>query len=311
MPPPLVSIVLVSYNRPQYLASAIETALAQTWPNVELIVVDNRSPASDRIAQIVARYPAARLIVHSDNRGFTGGMNAGIAFARGRYAYLTEDDIDMDPRCVASLVDYLEGHPEVGLGGPIMVNRGSGTIRCAGGHFELGGVYRMTIVGANQSLGTIGFGEPYHVTYLPGAMMMARLELLRDLRGFRDEFFMYVEDVELCARVLKRGLFIAVVPEARVFHHEPDADVAPGLEFHKVKNLSALYFMHAPLRVMPAFVLRYGVLAGLRALGGGSHRIGSHLKAWMWTIAHAPQLLAQRFRNHAGSVTSFPPVLRP
>ena len=294
---PLVSIVLVSYNRPQYLASAIETALAQTWPNVELIVVDNRSPASDRIAHIVARYPAVRAIVHSDNRGFTGGMNTGIAAARGRYVYLTEDDIEMDPRCIASLVDYLEAHAAVGLAGPIMLNRGSGTIRCAGGHFELGGVYRMTIVGANEAVTPSDVAEPYHVMYLPGATMMARLELLRDLHGFRDDFFMYVEDVELCTRVLKRGQSIVVVPQARVFHHEPDAGVAPGLEFHKMKNLSALYFMHAPLRVVPAFVLRYGVLAGVRALGGGSHRIGSHLKAWAWTIARGPRLLAERFRN--------------
>ena len=307
---PLVSIVLVSYNRPHYLASTIETALAQTWPNVELIVVDNRSPASDRIAQIVAQHPAVRLIVHSDNRGFTGGMNAGIAAARGRYVYLTEDDVEMDPPCVASLVDYLEGHAEVGLAGPIMVNLGSGTIRCAGGHFELGGVYRMTIVGANEPASTTQFAAPYQVTYLPGAMMMARLDLLRDLHGFRDEFFMYVEDVELCARVLKRGLSIAVVPRARVFHHEPEAGVASGLEFHRVKNLTALYFIHAPLRVVPAFVLRYGVVAGLRALGGGSHRMGSHLRAWAWTIAHIPRLLAERFRNHAAGAVPLPPVLR-
>jgi hypothetical protein len=304
---PLVSVVLVSYNRPHYLARAIETALAQTSPDVEVIVVDNRSPASEEIAHIVAGYPGLRLIVNSDNIGFTGGMNAGITAARGRYVYLTEDDIEMEPGCLAALMEYLDAHPDAGMAGPVMLNRGSGTIRCAGGHFELGSVYRMTIVGAGESIAGKRFTGPYTVTYLPGAMMMARLDLLRDLCGFRDEFFMYVEDVELCARVLKRGLSIAVVPQARVFHHEPESGTAPGLEFHKVKNLSALYFIHAPLRVLPAFVLRYGLLGAVHAMTGDPRRIGSHLKAWAWTLVHTPRLLAERSRDHAATVRPVAP----
>ena len=144
------------------------------------------------------------------------------------------------------------------------------------------------------------------VTFLPGATMMTRLDLLRDLHGFRDEFFMYVEDIDLCARVLRRGLTIAVVPRARVSHHLPERSVAPTLEFHKVKNLSALYLMHAPLRVLHLFVCRYGMLGAIRALASG--RVGSHLRAWAWTFWNTPRLLTERRQFHASAAPPAAPV---
>jgi GT2 family glycosyltransferase len=274
------------------LARAIETVLSQTWANVELIVVDNRSDASDEIARLVKGYPRAKLIANSDNLGFTTGMNVGIAAARGPYVYLTEDDIEMEPDCLEALVQYLALNPQAGLAGPIMLNRDDGTVRCAGGDFELAGIYRMTIRGAGTSFVPGELSDPYAVTFLPGAAMMTRLDLLQDLQGFRDEFFMYVEDVDLCARVLRRGLVIAVVPQARVHHHPPRPGVAPWLEFHKIKNLSALYLIHAPLRVLPVFLLRYGVVGGMRALARGG--IASHLRGWAWALWHMPRLLAER-----------------
>ncbi|MGH9147444.1 MAG: glycosyltransferase family 2 protein [Vicinamibacterales bacterium] len=303
---PLVSVVLLSYNRPQLLGRALETVLSQSWPNVELIVVDNRSAASDEIARLVERYPRARLLANPVNLGFTSGMNEGIAEARGQFVYLTEDDIEMEPDCLQVLVEYLAGHPDVGLAGPIMLNHHNGTVRCAGGHFELGTVYRMTIHGADAPFAASNFPEPYSVTFLPGATMMTRLDLLRDLHGFRDEFFMYVEDIDLCARVLRRGLTIAVVPRARVSHHLPEPGVAPTLEFHKVKNLSALYLMHAPLRVLPLFVFRYGMLGAIRALASG--RVGSHLRAWAWTFWNTPRLLTERRQFHASATPPAAPV---
>lgn len=289
---PLVSVVLLSHNRPRLLARAIETVLSQTWPNVELIVVDNHSEASNEIARLVEGYPGVRLIANSANLGFTTGMNVGIAAAQGPYVYLTEDDIEMERECLQVLVQYLAAHPQVGLAGPIMLNRHDGTVRCAGGDFELGGIYRMTIRGANAPFVVGDFPDPYFVTFLPGAAVMTRLDLLQDLQGFRDEFFMYVEDVDLCARVLRRGLAVAIVPRARVHHHPPTPGVPAWLEFHKVKNLSALYLMHAPLRVLPIFLFRYGVLGAVRALARG--RVGSHLRAWAWALWHTPRLLAER-----------------
>jgi glycosyltransferase involved in cell wall biosynthesis len=87
---PLVSVIIPVYNRERYLAEAIESVFAQTYPAIELIVIDDGS--SDGSAKIANRYP---LIYHfQPNAGMSAARNAGIALATGRYlAFLDSDDI--------------------------------------------------------------------------------------------------------------------------------------------------------------------------------------------------------------------------
>ena len=291
---PLVTVIVLSYDRPDLLQRAIASVLAQTYPHIEVIVVDNRSASSDRVRDVVRQFASARFVANESNLGFTGGMNKGLGEATGEYAYLTEDDIELDPRCLEEIIDYLQQHPATGLAGPIMFNRHAGTIRCAGGWFDLGAVYRMTIFGVSERRHR-AFFKPFAVAYLPGSTMCASLALWRRLGGFRDDFFMYGEDVELCARLQEQGHEIVVVPAAKVFHEEPsDAGRSSLLAFHKQKNLAATYLLHASAFVLPEFVFRYGVIGFLRALVGNRPQLGVFLKAWWWVFRNSPRLLAAR-----------------
>jgi GT2 family glycosyltransferase len=295
MAQPRVSVIVLSYDRPHLLARALESIAAQTYPVLDVVVVDNHSASSDRIQEIVRSF-GVRLIANLKNRGFTGGMNQGLSAAAGEYVYLTEDDIELAPDCVELLVDYLATHSDVALAGPIMWNRHTPTIRCAGGTFALGSIYRMQITAAGDSAAPSPL--PFETMFLPGAMIAARTATLRALGGFRSEFFMYREDVELCARVLKRGHRIAIVPAAKVFHHEPpNAADSPTVVYHKHKNLGAVYFLHAPLAVLPLYVLRYAGVDGLRRIAGNRSAFLPWLGAWMWLLWRAPMLLAERRRT--------------
>ncbi len=293
---PRVTVVVLSYDRPRLLEKALRSILAQTIAGIEVIVVDNRSASSPEIHRLVGAFPQVRLAANENNLGFTGGMNRGISEARGRFIYLTEDDVELEPECLARLVNYLEAHAEVTLAGPVMWNRQAGTIRCAGGEFDLGSVYRMRIVGAGSS--EAPQETPLSTMYLPGAAIAARTAELREIGGFRDDFFMYAEDVELCARVLKRGGRLVIVPSAKVFHHEPQPHAdSPVVAYHKFKNLGALYLLHAPLRVLPMWVVRYAGLAGFRQLLGDRSTLIPWLKAWAWLTMQAPALFAERGRT--------------
>jgi GT2 family glycosyltransferase len=291
---PRVTVVVLSYDRPALLERAIASVLAQTYPRIEIVVVDNLSASSGRIREVVGRFSSVRLITNDSNLGFTGGMNKGLSEAVGEYVYLTEDDIELDPRCLDELIGYMEQHPAVGLVGPVMYNLRARTVRCAGGHFELNAVYRMTIFGVSKDSRS-SLSEPFTVTYLPGSMMCARRALWRQLDGFRDDFFMYAEDVELCVRLFRSGLEVVVVPAAKVLHHEPPAvDGSALLDFHKQKNLAAIYFLHAPIAVLLAFVVRYGVIGFLRRLAGDRSQVRTFLRAWLWVFSNSPRLLAAR-----------------
>jgi GT2 family glycosyltransferase len=293
----MVSVVLLSYNRPAYLKDALASLLAQSYEHLEITVVDNPSPASAEIAQFVSRYPNIKLIQNSLNLGYAGGMNKGIERASGHYIYLTEDDIVVEKDCIRRLVEYLDDHPSTGLVAPIIYNKAGRTIRCAGGHFELGRVYRKKVYGAGE-IDAGQFPEPFEVTYIDGATMFARADLWKRLGGFREEFFMYVEAIEFCARVIKSGQKLEVVPQARVDHFEPPEETTPPeIEFHKLKNFFSLYLLHAPLRNLPEFVCRYAILNTLRSIFSRRGNTLSRLKALLWVLRRTPALLRERRTN--------------
>jgi GT2 family glycosyltransferase len=291
-----VTIVVLSHNRPELLEKALQSIAEQTCDGCEVLVIDNASPLSPRIRDIVHRFKDVQLIANVTNRGFTGGMNQGLAQANGEFVYLTEDDIELERECVATLVDYLRADSAVALAGPVMWNRGRPTIRCAGGSFTLGPVYQLHVTAAGDT--QLAHTQPFETMYIPGAMIAARTATLRELEGFRSDFFMYGEDVELCARVRERGWRMAIVPRARVFHHEPlNQPESPAIRFHKQKNLAALYMLHAPWRVLPEFFARYFIIDGSRRLFRNRETLPTWCAAWLFALARSPAFLFQRLRR--------------
>ncbi len=296
---PLVSIVILSYNRPGYLRKALGSILEQTYENLEIIVVDNESGLSKEVASVVGGFKGVRLIRNHRNLGYAGGMNRGLQAASGLYVYLTEDDIVLETDCILRLVEFIESRPLTGLAAPIIYNERERTILCAGGDFALSAVYQRKNFGAGE-VDTGQFQQPFDVSYIPGASVFARLEFLKQLKGFREEFFMYVEDVELCARVLKSGRKISVVPQARVYHFEPpERMVSTEIEFHKQKNFFTLYLLHAPARSLPGFICRYALWNTLRSMLARGRSTRTSLAALLWVMRKAPSLLKERYSSKA------------
>jgi GT2 family glycosyltransferase len=289
---PLVSVVILSYSRPEFLRRAIESVAEQSYPSLDILVVDNMSRKSDAIAGIVSTFPRVRLIRNDRNLGFAGGMNVGIAAAAGEYVYLTEDDVSLRPGCLSSMMSYIETHPEAGLVAPVMYNQSSGSVRSAGGTFALDSVFKLKIITERAP----GQGpQPFDVMYVPGASMLARTSLLRRLRGFRAEYFLYQEDLELCIRVLKSGRRIVMVPTAGVDHVEPPGGPASDtLEYFRMRNLFATYLLHAPARVLPAFLIRYGPIDWSRTAVRNPRRAWLMAKAWLSIATSAPRLWRDR-----------------
>jgi GT2 family glycosyltransferase len=289
---PLVSVVILSYSRPDHLRRAIESVADQSYPSLDTIVVDNKSPGSDAIARIVSASPRVRFIANDENLGFAGGMNVGIAAASGEYVYLTEDDVLLRPGCLSAMVDYVERHPDAGLVAPVMYDQSSGSVRSAGGRFALEPVFNLTIITER----TAGQGpQPFDVMYVPGASILARTSLLKSVNGFRDDYFLYQEDLELCIRMMKAGYRVVTVPAAGVDHIDPPPGPASNMvEYFRIRNLFRTYVLHAPARVLPGFFLRYGVIDFSRTVIQNPGRARLIAKAWLSVAASLPRLLRER-----------------
>ncbi len=110
---PKVSIVIPVYNDETYVADAIESALAQEYSDIEVIVVDDGS--TDRTPDILKRYEGKIAVVTQENQGAGGSRNTGIRASRGEYlSFLDSDDLFM-PEKSGIQAELLDKHPEVGL----------------------------------------------------------------------------------------------------------------------------------------------------------------------------------------------------
>jgi len=113
---PAVSVVLPVYNCPNYVGEAIESILAQTLDDIELIIVDDGS--TDRTPEVVRQYTDPRIrVVTQANQGAAGAANRGIELSRGRYiARQDQDDVSFPPR-LARQAAFLDAHPDCALVG--------------------------------------------------------------------------------------------------------------------------------------------------------------------------------------------------
>lgn len=111
--PPLISVVVPSYNCAQYLGQALSSALDQDYPNKEIIVVDDGS-TDDSIA-ILAGFGERIRVIKQPNSGVAVARNTGLRAARGDYiAFLDADDLWLPGKLTAQAT-YLDRHPDVGM----------------------------------------------------------------------------------------------------------------------------------------------------------------------------------------------------
>lgn len=119
MPNPLISVIVPTYNRADYIAEAVESALAQTYAPLELIVVDDGS--TDNTPVVLATYVDRLAYIRQENRGIGAARNAGVARSAGEFvAFLDDDDrwlpdklrLQMEAFREAPDLDAVYGHAE-------------------------------------------------------------------------------------------------------------------------------------------------------------------------------------------------------
>lgn len=113
---PVISVILPTYNGPKYIAEAVESILAQTFGDLELIIIDDGS--TDETPDVVRRYTDRRIRLYTQpNMGLAGTLNRGIALASGKYIARQDQDDRSLPDRLRKQVAYLDDNPDCALVG--------------------------------------------------------------------------------------------------------------------------------------------------------------------------------------------------
>ncbi|WBL41302.1 glycosyltransferase family A protein [Algoriphagus halophytocola] len=111
---PLVSIIIPVYNKAPFVRETLESALQQTYPNIELVLVDDGSTdgSFEILKEYFAKYPDKTKLIDQDNQGVSAATNVGIAAAKGEYIQFLDADDLLSPNKIANQIKLLQGQSE-------------------------------------------------------------------------------------------------------------------------------------------------------------------------------------------------------
>ena len=216
---PLVSIITVNYNQAEVTCALIESLNKITYPNFEIIVVDNHSTEDDP-SIIKKRYPSVVFIQNQINYGFADGINYGLMRARGEYVLLLNNDIEVPPGFMEPLVEKLEKNPGIGAVSPkIKFYYQPDTIQYAG-YTPINNITMRNFAIGYWEKDKGQYDNDKETAYAHGAAMMVPMRVVKEIGLMSYIFFLYYEEADWCARIKKAGYKIYYVGKSYVLHKE-------------------------------------------------------------------------------------------
>ena len=233
---PLVSIIIPVYNQFHYTYSCLKSILENT-PDIQYEVIIADDGSTDETVNISKIVKNVTVVNDGINRGFLRNCNHASKFAKGKYLLFLNNDTNVQPNWLNSLVELIENDPKIGLVGSKLVYP-DGRLQ------EAGGIIWNDASGWNY--GRLDDPElPQYnyvkeVDYISGASIMIRKNLWEEIGGFDERYApAYFEDSDLAFEVRKHGYKVVYQPKSVVVHFEGishGTDVNSGIKSYQTSN---------------------------------------------------------------------------
>ena len=222
---PLLSVIVVSWNTRDLLAQCLRSVDEATGDlYVEIIVVDNSS--TDGSTEMVRHeFPQVCLIENVENVGFARANNQAICVGQGRYLLLLNSDTVLRPSTLRTMCRFMDQRPEAGIVGAKLLNP-DGSFQSSYMDFpSLWGEF-LLMTKLHRFLRSSYFPshppqesrEAREADWVSGACLMIRREVVEQVGGLDEDYFMYSEEVDWCWRVKQAGWKVFYLSEAEVLH---------------------------------------------------------------------------------------------
>ncbi|HEX4997202.1 MAG TPA: glycosyltransferase family 2 protein [Terriglobia bacterium] len=312
---PTVSVVVVNFNRRALLERCLHSLEQQRFRDFEIVVVDNGS--SDDSLNFLRAWsggkdmPALRIVALGNNRGFSGGCNAGIEVATGRYIATLNNDAVADPLWLEELAGAMDSDPQIGMcASKILLDADRRRIDKVGHLIYLDGLNHGRGSGEEDR----GQYETLTETLFPdGAAALYRRAMLDETGLFDEAFFAYGDDADLGLRGRLAGWHCVYAPRAIAFHSRSATagEFSPLKAFLIERNrifVAVKTFPLPLLAVSPLFTLvrfafhAYGAIFSVGSSGrfaASASRFGlaaAIVRAYASAITHMPSMWRARIK---------------
>lgn len=267
--PPLVSVLITAYNRPDELRATLRALREQRYPALELLVIDDAS-ATPLEPVVREAWPDARVWRNARNLGLIASRSLGMTRAAGEYIITLDDDSHpVDRDAVARAVARMEREPEVGIL-----------------------AFRVHVAPEPPDLSRGSAPEQYTFGFI-GCGVMLRTSVAREIGGYRDYFEYYKEEAEYALRVIERGYRVLYVPDLAVHHRmSPVGRSAARIAAYSFRNSIWTALLTLPMPLVAVEVPWKAAVGALEMARQGDPR----WFAWaLWsTVRGVPRALRDR-----------------
>ena len=233
---PSVEIIIPHYSGIDMLERCLNSLAKTSYAAMRICVVDNGSGEETALSSLAERFGRLRILSLPSNRGYAGGCNSGLFSSLAKYVVFMNDDTAVDPSWLDFIVDTAEADGTVAAFQPKILslqahhtgNQVFDYAGAAGGLIDrLGYPYCYGRMFSRTENDHGQYDRKQDIFWASGVAMFARRDVVADLGGFDEDFFMHMEEIDLCWRILLRGYRVVSVPSS-VVYHEGGASLPAG-----------------------------------------------------------------------------------
>jgi len=253
-----VSVITVGMNHLPFIKELYHSLFdnAETRPKAsfEAIYVDNCS-TDESVEYIRKNYPQVKIFVNKKSKGFGSNNNFGVSMSQGKYLALINPDIVLLENAIDNLLNYIERNITAGIVVPKLLNTDLSVQYSIRSFISLKMLfYRIIYKGkddvSNKEINNylqknIDINAIQSIDWAIGAAFFLSKELFEALRGFDEDYFLYVEDEDLCLRIWKMQRQVIYVPESQMIHNHLRASRKVGKKmFFHIKSMILFFLKH-------------------------------------------------------------------
>jgi GT2 family glycosyltransferase len=265
---PLISIITLNYNQEKTTCEFLQSTRQLKYKNYEIIVCDMASRVNPSLLIESGNYPNTKVVVSTENLGFAAGNNWGMRIAKGDFFFIVNNDTEVTEDLLDKLIQPFFENPDIGVTCPkIRYFNHPGIIQYAG--FNKMNLYTGRVAGIGDKEEDTGqYNKPGPTYAAHGCAMMVKREVAEKAGMFPESFFLYYEEWDWSARILKTGYKIWYVPDALIYHKESMSvgKDNPMKVYYHTRNRILYIRRNSNLMQLIIFTVFFGFLAAPKAI---------------------------------------------